>query len=176
MNIFFLDTDIKKSAEYHVDKHVVKQRLELAQIACVAHHLIGTNPDVIPYKKTHENHPSAIWTRESLSNYNYVVNLGIALCDELKFRFNTPHQKCYEVFEWLNNNQPNIEDKGLTRPKLAINFDLLTINKTLQLDDESDFEWAVKNYRKYYADGKQHLYSWKNRTKPEWLIELENKK
>jgi hypothetical protein len=165
MNIFFLDTDIKKSAEYHVDKHVVKMRLELAQIACVAHHMSGTNPNVIPYKKTHENHPSAIWTRESLANYNYVVDLGLALCDELRFRFDTPHQKCIDVFVWLKMYKPNIPDIGLTKPKLAINFDLLTINKTLQLDNESDFEWAVKNYRAYYADGKQHLYSWKRRQK-----------
>ena len=171
MNIFFLDTDIKKSAEYHVDKHVVKMRLELAQIACVAHHMTGTDSDLIPYKKTHQNHPSAIWTRESLSNYNYVVDLGIALCDELKLRFNTPHQKCYGVFAWLKSHQPNIEDKGLTRPRLAINFVEYGFEEIIQdmIYEESDFEWAVKNYREYYKNGKQHLYSWKNRTKPYWL-------
>ena len=171
MNIFFLDTDIKESVKFHVDKHVVKMRLELAQIACVAHHVTGTNPSVIPYNPTHQNHPSAIWTRESLSNYNYVVDLGIALCDELFFRYGTPFQKCYGVFAWLKENQPNIIDIGLTRPKLAINWDLLSINEIPQdiENDETDFEWAVKNYRAYYNDGKQHLYAWKNRTKPEWI-------
>lgn len=171
MNIFFLDSDIKKSAEYHVDKHVVKMRLELAQIACVAHHITGTNPNIIPYKKTHQNHPSAIWTRESLANYNYVVDLGLALCDELKFRFNTPHQKCIEVFEWLKFNQPNIEDIGLTRPRLAINFEEYYISEQLQdfINNETDFEWAIKNYRNYYKKGKIHLFSWKNRNKPYWL-------
>jgi hypothetical protein len=169
MNIFFLDSDIKKSAEYHVDKHVVKMRLELAQLACTTHHLSGTNPQIIPYKKTHQNHPSAIWARESLANYNYIVDLGLALCDELRYRFNTPNQKCEETLIWLKNNKPNIPDNGLTKPRLAINWDLLTINKTLQLENESDFDWAIKNYRAYYKHGKQHLYSWKNRIKPEWL-------
>jgi hypothetical protein len=28
MNIFFLDYDVKKCAQYHVDKHVVKMILE----------------------------------------------------------------------------------------------------------------------------------------------------
>lgn len=171
MNIFFLDSDIKKSAEYHVDKHVVKMRLELAQIACVAHHMTGTNTNIIPYKKTHQNHPSAIWTRESLANYNYVINLGLALCDELEFRFNTPYQKCYEVFNWLKENQPNIVDIGLTRPKLAINFEEYYIKEQIQdyVNNESDFDWAIKNYREYYKKGKTHLYAWKKRNKPNWL-------
>ena len=171
MNIFFLDTDIKTSAQYHVDKHVVKMRLELAQLACGAHHVTGTNPSIIPYKLTHKNHPSAIWTRESLSNYNYVIELGLALCDELKFRNGTEFQKLYEVFEWLKNNKPNIEDKGFTRPRLAINFEQIGVNELVQkhLNDETDLEWAVNNYRQYYNVGKQHLYAWKNRTKPYWI-------
>lgn len=37
MNIFFLDVDVKESAKYHVDRHVVKLRLELAQLGCTAH-------------------------------------------------------------------------------------------------------------------------------------------
>lgn len=171
MNIFFLDTNIKKSAEYHVDKHCIKMRLELAQIACVAHHVTGTNTSIIPYKRTHQNHPSAIWTRESLANYNYVVELGFALCDEKDFRYSVKPQDCRAVFEWLKMNQPNIADIGLTRPKLAINWDLLNINEIQQdhINGESDFEWAVRNYRAYYNDGKQHLYAWKNRSKPYWI-------
>jgi hypothetical protein len=171
MNIFFLDHDIKKAAEYHVDKHVVKMRLELAQLACTAHHMLGTNPALIPYKKTHHNHPSALWVRESLSNYQYIIALGIALCDELKFRNNTQFQKLYGVFEWLKENEPNLEDKGLTRPKLAINWDLLPINEKPQdfIHEQSDFDWAIENYREYYKHGKQHLFSWKNREIPYWI-------
>jgi len=37
MNIFILDEDIDKCAEYHVDKHVVKMILESAQLLCTAH-------------------------------------------------------------------------------------------------------------------------------------------
>jgi hypothetical protein len=98
MNIFFLDRNVEKSATYHVDKHVVKMRLELAQLASTAHWITGSSA---PYKKTHVNHPSSKWCRESLSNYDYVVNLGLALCDELKYRYNTKNQKCRTVLEWL---------------------------------------------------------------------------
>ncbi|MEK9894850.1 MAG: hypothetical protein VW518_00305, partial [Burkholderiaceae bacterium] len=36
MNIFVLDKDLDKCAEYHVDKHIVKMPLEVAQILCTA--------------------------------------------------------------------------------------------------------------------------------------------
>jgi len=47
MNIFFLDFDVKKCAEYHCDKHVVKMILETAQLLCSAHHVTG---GTAPYK------------------------------------------------------------------------------------------------------------------------------
>ena len=36
MNLFYLDEDLDKCAEYHVDKHIVKMPLEVAQICCTA--------------------------------------------------------------------------------------------------------------------------------------------
>ena len=68
MNIFFLNENIEKCAQQHVDRHVIKMRVELAQLASTAHWLSGGSA---PYKPTHKNHPCAVWTRESLSNYNY---------------------------------------------------------------------------------------------------------
>jgi hypothetical protein len=43
MNLFFLDTDPKKCAEYHCDKHVVKMLLELVQLLYTAHHLLNSD-------------------------------------------------------------------------------------------------------------------------------------
>ena len=40
MNIFVLDTNPKICAQYHVDKHVVKMILELAQILSTAHRVL----------------------------------------------------------------------------------------------------------------------------------------
>ena len=36
MNLFYLDEDLDKSAQYHVDKHIVKMPLEAAQLLCTA--------------------------------------------------------------------------------------------------------------------------------------------
>jgi deoxyribose-phosphate aldolase len=46
MNIFILDTDIKKCAEYHLDKHCVKMILETTQLLNNAR--IKHNPSVAP--------------------------------------------------------------------------------------------------------------------------------
>ena len=85
MNIFFLDFDTNKCAEYHCDKHVVKMILETAQLLCGVHHMViheRLSNDQVPYKLSHKNHPCAIWTRESLSNYLYLCDLGLELCKE----------------------------------------------------------------------------------------------
>ena len=37
MNIFILDKDIEKCAQYHCDKHLIKMILESAQLLCTAH-------------------------------------------------------------------------------------------------------------------------------------------
>lgn len=36
MNLFYLDKNLDKCAEYHVDKHVNKMILEAAQLLCTA--------------------------------------------------------------------------------------------------------------------------------------------
>ena len=162
MNIFFLDSNIEKCAQYHVDKHVVKQRLELAQLACTAHHVLGDiDSSKIPYKPTHKNHPSAIWVRESLFNYNYIVNLGLELCKEMRHRFNTPHQKIEEVLLWLKENPIQVNDCFMSKPKLAVGEKII--------DNDDYWNYAVDNYRNYYNETKQHLFKWSNRETPEWI-------
>lgn len=162
MNIFFLDEDIEKSVTYYVDKHVVKMRVELAQLICSVHWMSGSSA---PYKLTHKNHPCAIWARESLSNYKYIVNLGLSLCDELEYRYGTKEQKTKTTLLWLKDNLPNIKDVGLTLPKLAMDVSFRTFHNT---DDV--VKYAVENYRNYYNKDKRHLFKWTKRSIPDWII------
>lgn len=167
MNIFFLDKDINKSVQYHVDKHVTKMRLELAQLASTAHWVTGGKA---PYKRTHENHPSAKWTRESIDNYMYVVNLGLQLCEECRFRFNTETQLTEGVLQWLKSNPPNLPKIGFTIPKLAM--DKKFVISEVPKKGQTLIDWAVVNYRNYYNHGKTHLFKWKNRKIPKWISPL----
>ncbi|WP_231579463.1 hypothetical protein [Photobacterium iliopiscarium] len=49
MNIFILDHDIEKCAQYHCDQHVVKMILESVQLLCTA---LNKKGFTTPYKST----------------------------------------------------------------------------------------------------------------------------
>jgi len=92
MNIFAIDSDPFKAVEYMVDKHVVKMVVETAQILSTAHHVLD-NPINSPlYKKTHVNHPSTVWARQSDSNYSWLYNHFIALLFEYTYRYGKIHK------------------------------------------------------------------------------------
>jgi len=159
MNIFLLDTDTRKCAQYHCDKHVVKMILETAQLLCGVHHMIDQVTDQVPYKLSHKNHPCAIWSRESLSNYLYLCDLGLELCREYTYRYGKRH-KSQDVIEWCIVNKPNIVDKGFTEPARA-------------MPDEYKVDSVVESYRNYYIGEKSKIAVWKNREIPEWFnVEL----
>jgi hypothetical protein len=155
MNVFFLDENPKLSAQYHVDKHVVKMILETAQLLCGVHHSTGQVTDQVPYKLSHKNHPCAIWARESLSNYLYLCELGLELGKEYTYRYGKRH-KSIDVINWCIVNKPNIPDIGFTTPAMA-------------MPDEFKVDSVVESYRNYYMGAKSDLASWKNREKPFWF-------
>jgi hypothetical protein len=166
MNIFFLDENPKLSAQYHVDKHVVKMILETAQLLCSVHHMTDqvtykypTSTLQVPYKLSHKNHPCAIWVRESLSNYLYLCELGLELGKEYTYRYGKKH-KSIEVIEWCIVNKPNIPDIGFTKPAMA-------------MPDEFKVDSVVESYRNYYMGAKKELASWKKREKPLWFRKKE---
>ena len=101
MNIFILDKDVKKCAQYHCDKHVVKMILETAQLLCGVHHVTAHDTAHVPYKLSHKNHPCAIWARESFSNYVYLCELGLELCKEYTHRYGKRH-KSLDVILWCS--------------------------------------------------------------------------
>ena len=166
MNIFFLDENPVKSAQYHVDKHVVKMILETAQLLCGVHHVTDEvttkyrpSTDQVPYKLSHKNHPCAIWARKSLSNYLYLCELGLELSKEYTHRYGKRH-KSEMVILWCIMNKPNIPDIGFTEPAKA-------------MPDEFKVDSVVESYRNYYMGAKSDLAAWKNREKPFWFEKKE---
>lgn len=154
MNIFVLHQDPNIASVMHVDKHVVKMPLETAQILCTVHWEFN-NP--APYKSTHKKHPCTIWAKQSVENYLWLCELGIALCKEYTFRYGKTH-KSQAVIEWCLINIPSLKYTGYTTQPLAMPDEFKTS------DD------PVECYRNYYNGAKNHLHNWKNRPKPEWII------
>jgi hypothetical protein len=91
MNIFYLSEDPNEAAKYMYNKHVVKMILESAQLLCTAHIISDGETADVPYKATHKNHPSAIWARESVSNYIWLYDHMIALGNEYTRRYGKKH-------------------------------------------------------------------------------------
>ena len=144
MNIFFLDFDARRAAKYHCDKHVVKMILETAQLLYSAHWCIC--PEGLPptaYKKTHGNHPCGIWVRESGSNYRWLCQLGLALCEEFTFRYSNTH-KTQAHLEWLAAHPPVLPEVGVTTIRLA-------------MPEEYKRPNPVEAYRTYYRENKLKL-------------------
>jgi len=152
MNIFYLDSDPKKCAEYHNDKHVVKMILETAQLLCGVHWVNGGEA---PYKLSHKNHPCSIWVRSSLENYLWLCELGLGLCEEYSYRYGKKH-KSQQIIEWCVVNKPKIPDVPFQDPPRAM-------PDTFKVDD------VTQSYRNYYIGEKKYFSKWKNRQTPLWF-------
>lgn len=180
MNIFYIDADPVLAAQQMVDKHVVKMILETAQLLSTAHRILdGTEyvgqsasgrkakrwllPDkreTILYSATHINHPSAVWCRQSMPNYNWLYDHFIALMNEYEYRYEKIH-KCIGMSEALGkfpNNIPSYSQANFTPPTPAMAEEYLCST-------------SLESYRNYYTHGKKHLHKWTKRAKPEWMIE-----
>ena len=117
------------SAQYAVDRHVVKMILETCQLLSTAHRVIdgvstkgksktGRNvtryvlPDYredILYQATHINHPSSVWCRETSANYEWLhVHLG-ALLKEYTYRYGKTHS-CERLEAVLSYAPTNIAE------------------------------------------------------------------
>jgi len=175
VNIFYLSSDPIEAAKWMVDKHVVKMIVESAQLLSTAHRVLdgreescvvnGRNKklwvldddrDGIVYAATHINHPSAIWTRQSVSNYNWLVEHFFALMQEYTYRYGKTH-KCQTVAYTLQSPPNNLKQ-----------YDMTTMPSAMA-EEYVISEDPIINYRNYYKHGKSNLHAWKNRQPPEWI-------
>jgi len=153
MNIFILDENPVKCAEYHCDKHVVKMLLESAQMLCTVSWIYGLSA---PYRPTHQKHPCTLWVSTSLGNWNWLVSLCDALNEEFKYRFSHIHNhKSYDVIKELVTPEfPKLRQTPFAQAM------------PLQYREKGN---AVLAYRRFYLAEKKHFCSWTKRTPPEWF-------
>lgn len=159
MNIFVLGdgADPVKSAQDQLDKHVVKMPLETAQLLCSVFHAIGTYLALTPpYRKTHANHPCAIWARQSRENFDWLVEHGMALGAEYTYRYGKAH-KSLEVVQWCHEHR-----QALAFPQTGLTVFAQAMPEPYRRPD------PVAAYRAYYLGEKQSMATWKRRSQPNW--------
>jgi len=154
MNLFILDYDIDKNAQYHVDKHM-KMLLEAMQLICTTFHHQGVEA---PYRSTHVNHPCSIFTRSSKDNFQYVVDYVFALSKENIIRYDKVHASSL-LLKWVANNRHLLSFPKVNMTEFA-----------LAMPDQYKTSDAVKSYRNYYNGEKTHIFKWTNRKQPDWIL------
>ena len=176
MNIFYLDKNPRKCAEYHLDKHCVKMILEYCQLLSTAHRVLDGKETVeksktgrnvkrwrlnderekVLYGVTHINHPSAVWSRSNIDHYRYLYDLFVYLMDEYTYRYGKVH-KCDSMRGPLFNCPLNIDYEAPWQdPPQAMPDDS-------KVDGDS-----VQGYRNYYINHKVRFAKWTKRQQPEW--------
>lgn len=159
MNVFYLDQDPKLAAKWHCDKHVSKMIVESAQLLSTAIHVANStlHRRYGLYKPTHLFHPCARWTRATRDNFQYVLDLGSALCEEFHDRFGNSHatQAILEIF-YKKNLAAQISPGELTLPPLA-------------MPEQYHNADPVHAYRIYYAAEKFKFAQWRAGIPPWWI-------
>lgn len=185
MNLFLLSRSIKKLVEYHCDKHVVKMILETVQMLYTAHHTLQTNDrwkrrchryltrhgakNTQPYRKTHYNHPIAIWVRSHCNNYRFASRVALKLCREYTKRYGKVHA-CQPHARYLYNNPPTgfVEVRSEKSFYATKGLPKGTTAYPLAMPCEYHTDNAVVAYRNYYRGDKQSFARWQYSEQPRW--------
>lgn len=168
MNIFWLDKDLRKCAEYHCDKHIVKMATEYVQLLSTAVRLTRGDERMMlegerirngvivsrrAYNVTHKNHPCAVWARETMENWKALKLLAEHTCAVYTERYGRIHG-AQLVLDQLPN--PKLPRGGLTKPPLT-------------MPDEYKGGGVITSYRRFYRESKSRFAEWRYSPTPRWM-------
>lgn len=178
MNIFVLQKSPTLAARDQCDQHVCKMPCETAQMLSTAHRVISGKEEIVisptgrrnRYWRLHDeredtvckaafvNHPCSIWARESLGNFVWLYDHGIALCNEYEHRFNRVHGSKIVIQECMDQ----IDRLNLTG--------LATTDFAICMPDEFKRDGAIESYRQFYISDKSRFARWTTRSAPSWYL------
>ena len=154
MNVFFTNECPIQSANEHNYVHQAKMIVEYSQLLSSAHHALDADNAIDGiYKKTHVNHPSAVWVRKSYDHYVWVWGCAMQLCANYTTRTGKVH-KTQLTLDILAKTPDNIAHLGFTNPPVAApdEFKKLAV-----------FGDTCKAYQEYLCD---KFSEWQSRAKP----------
>lgn len=167
MNVFYLDTCAKISAQSLIDIHVRKMIVESSQLLanCYSNEELYLAPRTQSgtiRKYSYYNHPCSVWVRSSYDNFSWLLNHACFLLDEFDYRFEKKHF-CDSFIGWCYNHRPNLKRIGFTKPALAVKH-------------YPHFDDPVLTYRNYYSNDKRtdkngkRIDYYTKRNRPEWFV------
>lgn len=197
MNIFVLDTDPVKAAQYHCDTHVRKMLIEYCQLLSTASYNLPEIPDMEPhdpfnlgtagvgfYKPYQPNHPCSKWLNPLIvdklgadpnvhkTNIRYLLRLLEALVDEFRYRWPDKKHKSIPVALEIIRVYTNAGymNSHWGEPKtFAVAMPEEYYFAPLWYNFAAVPEDYVQSYRNYYKCEKLKLLTYTRRQKPDWL-------
>lgn len=178
MNIFVLDLDHVKCAQYHCGKHICKMITEHNQIlGSIAYTARGISrkksitPEFVsrvfagfprkhesgdphPYGIGYANHPCTRWAAKTLANYQWLCKLNAEMCKEYTHRYGRRHAG-EDINQWYTDNHPELPRAAQTPFAQA-------------MPDECKDPDAVTAYRNYYIKHKARFAKWPTDRVPHW--------
>ena len=191
MNIFALSSNPHDSARMMLDKHVVKMPTETCQMLhtnilymeYIEKH--GKEPTLNELKVFHWhndsplmkpamlNHPSTIWARQSIANFDWLYQHGLALCNEFQLRYNKVHgtqlriNQCDAYQEITMHHNYPLKELTPVAIAMADEYRLDYDEWEQQNPNCNGWDFVIDSYRHYYLEGKWHFADWKTQT-PHW--------
>lgn len=167
MNLFAIDEDPAIAAVQACDKHVIKMPTETAQM--LAFSAVRHDPAVDwssfprrkedgspdPYKTqgSHRKHQCTLWVGETLLNWMWAVEHGLALADEYARRYGKVHG-AKRIIEWFRDHS--------TPPPPG---PLLPFPQCMP-DEFKVPENSVQAYRNFYLGDKARFAAWRIPSEP----------
>lgn len=152
MNIFVLDHDFRRCAQFHCDQHVTKMILESVQMLCTA---LNEKGFTTPYRSTHTKHPCVRWVGESFDNFQWLSDLARALNEEYRFRYQRGRDHAsIAVLREISDHR--FHSVGLTEFAQAMPEQYKVPGN------------AVAAYRAFYLGEKSAFAQWTRRPAPPW--------
>jgi hypothetical protein len=154
VNIFVLDLDITRCAQYHCDRHVNKMILESVQILCTA---LNKKGFTTPYRSTHQKHPCVLWVEESYDNFQWLGWLAEELNREYRYRYRRDRDHA-SINVLARISDFRFESNGRTEFAQAMPEEHRVPGD------------AVAAYRRFYLAEKRPFATWTKRREPPWWI------
>jgi len=170
VNIFVLDSDPRRAARYHCDKHVVKMVLESAQLMSTGLWLVDErraqrlHERGQLYRPTHKRHPCTLWLARSLANYRWLTRLADALVEEYHYRY----------AERTHASEPVIDScRRFAFSRAAERLEPWAAHRRTAFAQAMPEQYrgpnAVEAYRSYYMGEKAPFCAWTKRRMPGWF-------
>ena len=117
--------------------------------------LVIENP--VCYSLSHQNHPCAVWCRETDANYRWLAALFQETSLEYTHRYGRMHKTWVDLKDFLMTPPKNIPAGDLTPFAQAM-------GEEFKVHDD-----AVLAYQNYYVGAKAPFARWTNRPTPAWF-------